>query len=114
MKYVVIYISTFTLIFLLLYIFQFIRNEKKNKLGEDKAFYFITQRYHLKMNKERVRILSKIIVANNSFIISIPVFLCLVLNIKYVYLLLISLVLFIVLILLSYNLIGKLLKKKGW
>ena len=114
MKYIVIYISTFALIFLFLYIFQFIRNDKKNKLGEDKAFYFITQRYHLKMNKKRVRTLSKIIVINNSFIISIPVYLCLILNIKYVYLLLISLGIFIVLILVSYNLIGKLLKKKGW
>lgn len=66
------------------------------------------------MNKKRVRALSKIIAVANTFILSVPIYMVLVLNVEYLLSLVISLLVFIVLILVVYNLIGYILKKKGW
>lgn len=101
-------------IFLILYVVEFIIPDKKGTLGESKVFYFITRKYNLDMNKKRVRLLSKIIVIGNTFILSIPIMIVLFINLEYLVALGLAFIIFIPLILIVYNLIGYILKKKGW
>lgn len=114
MEYFLWYVLILLVIFLVLYIFDFIRKDKKDNLGLAKSFQYIVAKYDLNMDKKRVRTLSKIIVFVNSFIISIPFTLVLFLEINYVLSLVVSFVIFIILILSLYNLVGYVLKKKGW
>lgn len=114
MQYILWYVILLMLIFLVLYIVEFIIPDKKDTLGSSKVFNFITKKYNLQMTKNRVRLLSKIIVVVNAFIISIPVMIVLFIDLSYVEALLIALIIFVPLILISYNLVGIFLKKKGW
>lgn len=114
MQYILWYVILLMLIFLVLYIVEFIIPDKKDTLGSSKVFNFITKKYNLQMTKKRVRLLSKIIVVVNAFIISIPVMIVLFIDLSYVEALLIALIIFVPLILISYNLVGIFLKKKGW
>ena len=66
------------------------------------------------MDDKKIDALSKIIIIDNTLIISIAIELILRWNINYFVLAGVSFVLFIVLIIISYNLIGYILKKKGW
>lgn len=97
-----------------IYIFDFTIKHKNNSLGTQRSFQFIVKKYDLNMNKQRVRLLSKIICFVNAFIISIPITIIMVLDIDYYISLFISFVLFIILILVCYNILGSILKKKGW
>lgn len=114
MEYILWYIIIFMIIFLVLYIWDFYMPSRKDTLGDSKVFKFITKKYNLNMDKKRVRTLAKIIVTANSFILSIPMTLVLFIKLNYFESLGISLVIFIALILIIYNLIGYCLKKKGW
>lgn len=114
MRYLLGFIILFLIIFIIVYVITFILKAKKDELGLSKSFRFITKRYDLKMDKKRVRILSKIIALANAFILSVPIYIALVINIDYLLLLFISLLVFIVLILVVYNLIGYILKNRGW
>ena len=64
------------------------------------------------MDDKKIDALSKIIIIDNTLIISIAIELILRWNINYFFLAGVSFVLFIVLIIISYNLIGYILKKK--
>ena len=75
---------------------------------------FIQKKYKLKLDDKKIDALSKIIIIDNTLIISIAIELILRWNINYFVLAGVSFVLFIVLIIISYNLIGYILKKKGW
>lgn len=114
MQYLISYILVFMIIFIILYIFEFILKDKKNNLGTTKSFNFIVKKYNLNMDRQRVRILSKLIILSNAFIISIPVMLIMMIKIEYYLILIISFVIFIILILIFYNLLGFILVKKGW
>lgn len=114
MQYILWYFIITMILFLVLYIVEFIIPDKKDSLGSTKVFNFITKKYNLNMNKKRVRLLSKLIVIANTFILSIPMMIVLFIDLSYIMALLISLVIFIPLILIVYNLIGFMLKKKGW
>lgn len=114
MRYLLGYIILLLIVFIIVYVLTFILKDRKDELGLSKSFRFITKKYDLKMNKKRVRTLSKIIALANTFILSIPIYMVLILNIEYMLSLVISLVVFIVLILVVYNIIGYILKKKGW
>lgn len=114
MEYILWYIIIFMIIFLVLFIWDFYIPSRKDTLGASKVHKFITRKYNLSMDKKRVRTLAKIIVLSNSFIISIPMTLILFINFNYFASLGISFIIFIILILIIYNLIGYCLKKKGW
>ena len=114
MKLVTLYALIFLIVFLVLYVFQYLLKRRKDELGLAKNFVFITRKYNLSMNKKRVRTLSMIIILTNTFIISVPMFIVLVGNINYFFAMFISLVICIILIIVMYNLIGYILKKKGW
>ena len=104
----------FFVIFVINYFINYILKNKHNNLIDNQALMFITKKYKLKLDDKKTKLLSKIIIIVNSLIISIPIELILRLNIKYLYSIIISFILFIFLILISYNLLGYILKKKGW
>lgn len=111
---IVTFIMVFIVLILVLYVFEFLVKDKKNKLGTTKSFQFIVRKYNLDMNKMRVRTLSKLVIIVNSFILSVPITLMLAIDINYYLMLVISLVVFIILLLSLYNLLGYMLIKKGW
>lgn len=88
--------------------------KKNDALISNKALLYIQKKYKLKLNDKRINLLSKILIVDNTLIISIALELIIRLNINYLVLAVISICLFIILILVSYNLIGYILKKKGW
>ncbi len=114
MQYLLWYLIIFLIILLVLYILEFYIPDKKNTLGNSKVYNFISKKFNLNIDKKRVRILSKIIVFANTFILSIPIMMVLFINLNYLEVLGISLLIFTVLILIVYNFIGYVLKKKGW
>lgn len=114
MEYIFSYLIILMVLFMAIYIFDFTIKHKNNSLGTQRSFQFIVKKYDLNMNKQRVRLLSKIICFVNAFIISIPITIIMVLDIDYYISLFISFVLFIILILVCYNILGSILKKKGW
>lgn len=114
MQYLLWYVIILMVIFLVLYIVEFIIPDKKDTLGASKVFNFITKKYNLNMTKKRVRLLSKIIVFVNAIILSIPIMIVLFVELSYLESLGLALLIFVPLILIGYNLIGYLLKKKGW
>ncbi len=111
---IVTYFMVLTVLILVLYIFEFLVKDKKNKLGTTKSFQYIVRKYKLNMNRIRVRTLARLIILTNSFILSVPIFLMLILDINYYLLMLISLIIFLILLWSLYNLLGYILIKKGW
>ena len=87
---IVTYFMVLVVLILILYIFEFLIKDKKNGLGTTKSFQFIVRKYNLDMNRMRVRTLSKLIIVVNSFILSVPIFLMLVLEVNYYLMMLIS------------------------
>lgn len=112
--YFIWYMFLFLVLYLFMFIFMYIVPLKKKILESNKGLQFITLKYKLNLTKKRTEKLTKLLVLVNTIILSIPAYLVFVLNIKKIYIVIASFVLFIVLILVSYNLIGKILKKKGW
>ena len=89
------FVVTAFIVFIINYLINYVHMKKNDALISNKA-------------------LSKIIIIDNTLIISIAIELILRWNINYFVLAGVSFVLFIVLIIISYNLIGYILKKKGW
>ena len=119
MRYVGYYFIVLFIIFLIMYIGSYILRKKKNKLGGSAGFRFIEKRYNLNMDEKRANALAKILVFNDSFLLSVPIYMCLfVLDMssvaRMIILFAITFVFCVVFVLLSYNMIGKILKKKGW
>lgn len=102
------------IIFIINYLINYVHLKKNDALISNKALLYIQKKYKLKLNDKRINLLSKILIVDNTLIISIALELIIRLNINYLVLAVISICLFIILILVSYNLIGYILKKKGW
>ena len=114
MEFIVMYFLVLILSFLPIYVITYYIPLKRDTLGMQSSFKFIQKKYDLSLDKKRARLLSKIIAFTNAFILSIPVMLVLFADIKRIYLFGIAFVVFIVGIVGLYNLIGFILKKKGW
>lgn len=114
MDYIFYYLAILLLSFVGVYIITYIIPAKKNTLGAQGAFQFVVKKYDLNMDKKRVRLLSKILAFINSFIISIPITIVLFVELDRWIIFLASFILFIVMMLGLYNLVGFILKKKGW
>ena len=102
-----------------MYLINFILKKKMKKLGDSAGFRYIEKQFDLDMNEERARKLARILVLNDSVILSIPLFVVLFVfdpnsPLKMILFLLGSFVVFTILIIISYRTIGKTLKKKGW
>ena len=113
MQYVGYYFIVLFVIFVAMYIGSFILRKKKNKLGGSAGFKYIEKKYDLNMDKKRANTLARILVFNDSVLLSVPIY-----DVSKVYRLFIlcglTAIFCIVFVLLSYNMIGKILKKKGW
>lgn len=114
MTFIYGFMIIYTIVFLVLYVGMYYFNLKKKNLGLNKGLIYICRRYNLKMGEDEVKKLTKILVLVNSFIISIPVAIVLFFEVNYFISLIMSFVIFIVLILSLYNIIGVILRKKGW
>ncbi len=114
MQYLLWYLIIFLIILLVLYILEFYIPDKKNTLGNSKVYNFISKKFNSNMGKHRVTILRYIMVRDNTFILSITIMMVLFVTLNYMEVLGISLLIFTVLILIVYNFIGYILKKKGW
>ena len=113
------------IVFIINYLINYVHMKKNDALISNKALLFIQKKYKLKLDDKKIDALSKIIIIDNTLIISIAIELILRWNINYfvlafvsfvlfIVLIIISFILFIILILISYNLLGYILKKKGW
>lgn len=119
MQYVGYYFIELFIIFIFMYIFNYILKKKKNKLGSSAGFRYIEKKYNLNMDKKRADTLAKIIVLTDSILLSVPIYMCLfVLNmnslLKMIGLFALTFIFCIIFVIFSYNMIGKILKKKGW
>lgn len=102
------------IVFIINYLINYVHMKKNDALISNKALLFIQKKYKLKLDDKKINLLSKIIIVVNTLIISVAIELILRWNTNYFILVATSFVLFIILILVSYNLIGYILKKKGW
>ena len=114
MEIIVMYFVILILCCLHIYVITYYIPLKKDTLGNQSSFKYILHKYDLSLDKKRARLLSKVIALTNAFILSIPVMLVLFLNIKRIYIFGIAFVVFVIGIVGLYNLIGFILKKKGW
>lgn len=102
------------IVFIINYLINYVHMKKNDALISNKALLFIQKKYKLKLDDKKINLLSKTIIVVNTLIISVAIELILRWNTNYFIVAATSFVLFIVLILVSYNLIGYILKKKGW
>lgn len=108
------FLIVFLIIFIINYLLNYLFMKKNDNLIANKAFNYIVLKYKLKLDNKKINILSKVIIIINTIIISIPIEIILRWNFNYYLVISVSFILFIVLILISYNLLGYILKKKGW
>lgn len=113
MKYIVVFIMLYVIVFLFFLLGYFI-NKKRGTLGLNKAYHYIVFKNGFKMNEKRVLLLSKILAFSNSLILSLVLTLMWFLDISIIWMMIISFIIFIVSLFITYNLIGYILKRKGW
>ena len=114
MEVALTFLISFFVILIVNYIFNYVIKGKNKKLGTQPSYTYIVKKYHLSMDKQKTKTLSKIIVFINSLIISIPITVFMFVNMHIALVCVISFVLFVLLMFSSYNIIGSVLKKKGW
>ena len=114
MKVFINFLICFIIIFILLFLLDYLIRLKGNRLGGTRAFQFIEKKYKLSMNKKRAKTLAFSLVLINSIIIAIPISLMITYDINLILMLILAFLIFIILILTCYNLLGMILKKKGW
>lgn len=109
------YLFYFVLAFLIVYLFYFftviIQKKRYDKFKKSNQVLYFVKRYNLDVNKINIKKFIKIISLTNSFIIAVA-FIATFLVENILFQLLVGLATLIPLILISYNLIGKYLKKE--
>ena len=119
MEYILYYFVLLFIIFILMYLYSYVYKKKRNKLGSSAGFKYIEKVYKLNLNESKKRALARILALNDSVILSIPIYIILFFfgidsYLKLILVLLVSFIIFTILIIVSYKLIGSTLKKKGW
>ncbi len=119
MKYIGYYFILLFVIFVIMYIYNIVIKGKRKKLGDSAGFKYVEKHFDLDMNEKRARTLARILTLNDSIILSIPIYVDIFLfnmdsPLKMVLFFILSFIVFVLLILVSYKTIGKILKKKGW
>ncbi|MBE6144015.1 MAG: hypothetical protein E7169_00350 [Firmicutes bacterium] len=102
-------------IFVLLYLFYLItvicRKQKLDKFMEGAEVTYLKRRYNLSLKKVSKKLLANIIALTNSFVISLTC-LSLVLIKNYILKLMVAFIILVPLIIISYHIIGTILKRK--
>lgn len=107
-----VFLGTFLTVFLIYYLFVIRRKKYLDKFIKGKEVLYLKKVYKLKIKEDDYKKIAYIIALTNSFIISITIFI--VSFFKYFFVqLLIGFVIVMVLIVVSYHIIGKTLKKTG-
>ena len=114
MEYILFYFIVFFVLFLIIYFIWYLPSKRKDKLKKNKGLNFIVKKYDLKMDDNKWKYLGRLFVLVNSLILAVPIEIVFIFDINYILALVISLGIFIVLIYTFYNILGLLLKKKGW
>ena len=114
MEVLLTFIVSFFVILIVNYIFNYIIKGKNKKLGTQPSYTYIVKKYKLKMDHNKTKILSKTIIFVNSLILAIPITVFMFVETHLALVCVISFVLFILLMFSLYNIIGSVLKKKGW
>lgn len=114
MKYIIVFLFIFIIVSLCFYLFGYVLPKKRHTLGKNKAFRYIVKKNDFNMNEERTKTLSKMIAIANSLILSSTLTIMASIVTSIIVKMIISFVIFIIEFLLVYNLIGYILKKKGW
>lgn len=114
MEVLLTFLISFFVILIVNYIFNYIIKGKNKKLGTQPSYTYIVKKYKLNMDKQKTKTLSKLIVFINSLIIAIPITVFMFVKMHIALVCVISFVLFILLMFSLYNIIGIVLKKKGW
>ena len=114
MELLITFVISFFIIFIFNYLFNYVIKGKNNKLGTQPSYTYIVKKYKLKMDKVKTKKLSKIIVLTNTFIISVPITVFINIEMHLGIVCVISFFAFILMMFSLYNIIGIILRKKGW
>lgn len=112
MKYVVMFVVSFLVVYLA-YLFTVILNNKKlNKFKtSNQALYFV-KRYNVKVNDNNAKLLANLIALSNAFIISTTLVIIELVS-NYILKVLVAFVVIIPLILVLYHIVGLVMLKRG-
>lgn len=120
MEYVILFITTFILVYLFYYLFVIKKDNGLKKMRQGKEFKLLSRLGNVNLDKYDVKKVSKAIALSNSFIISVMVTFEIVMTIFienfYAWIIIssiIALILLVPLIMGVYKITGKILKKEG-
>lgn len=112
MDYVILFIVTFLVVYLL-YLFTVILSKKKlNKFKTSNQVMFFIKKYQIKVDENNVKFLAHSIAIANALIISIAI-IAVELVSNFILKVLVAFIIIIPLILILYHLIGKIMLKRG-
>lgn len=112
MKYMVIFLISFSLVYLFYLLTVIIRKKKTSKFLQSNQVMYFVKRYNLDVNKININQFMQTISITNSFIVSVA-FTFTFLTDHFLLGMLIGLVVLIPLMLICYSLIGNYYKKEG-
>ncbi len=111
MKELLMFIITFTVVYLVYLIAVILRKNNKSKLEDSVEFRWLEKMYKINIKKVNLKTLNQIIALSNSFIIAITFTLVNFIKI-FLFKMLVGFVILIILELLIYHIIGKYFKHK--
>ena len=114
MEYLLGFCIIFIIFLVFLLLFSYLIPKKRDRLSHNKGVQYIIRKYKLTNDNKTISKIAFILTFVNSFVIALPasIFILIDMDIRWVGL--ISLAFFIVALLGLYNLVGIILKKKGW
>lgn len=112
MSYVILFVATFLIVYLL-YLLTVILNKKKlQKFKKSNQVLYFVKKYKLKVDDSNVKLLAQLVALSNAFIISTAITIVeLVPN--YILKILVAFLVIMPLILLMYHVVGKIMLKRG-
>ncbi len=107
-----IFLTTFVFVFLIYYLFVIRRKKYLDKFINGKEVFYLKKVYKLKIKEEDNKKIAILIALTNSFIIALTIFVVSFIKNFFIQML-VGFALVMVLIIVSYYVIGKILKKNG-
>ena len=111
MKYVIIYLITFCVIYLLYFLLVVNRKKAINKFKNSMEVKYLMNKYSVNIDKVNIKKLANMVALSNSFIIT-TVFIVIIFIDNFILKLLVAFVILFPLIIIIYWLLGKILKKE--
>lgn len=111
MKYVIIYLITFCVIYLLYFLLVVNRKKAINKFKNSMEVKYLMNKYSVNIDKVNIKKLANMVALSNSFIIT-TVFIVIIFIDNFILKMLVAFVILFPLIIIIYWLLGKILKKE--